>query len=385
LYSNKNAVELIRILVKTLTALWIKAMFFSMKKINRKLISNHLIAWYLVNQRQLPWRETNDPYQIWVSEVMLQQTKVKTVIPFYIKFLKTFPTIKELARADLNKVLKAWEGMGYYARARNLHTSAKIIIKEYKGIIPGEKKNFLKLPGVGEYIASAVLSIAFGHAHAVVDGNVKRVLARIFRIDSPINQSKSHIVFKQEATRLMGNADSANFNQAIMELGALICSPKKPNCKPCPIHQNCFAFLHHMTDQFPKRIKSKPVPTFKIAVGVVRHNHKMLITRRNPKGLLGGLWEFPGGKLNIGESAQAACIREIYEETRLKIEVDSFITQVKHAYTHFKIVMDIFYCRYISGDVQLNGPVDFRWIKLADIHRFAFPKANLKFIPLLED
>lgn len=259
--------------------------------------------------------------------------------------------MKELAQSDLNKVLKVWEGMGYYARARNLHTSAKIIISDYNGIIPDEKKIFLTLPGVGEYIASAVLSIAFGHSHAVVDGNVKRVLARLFEIDSPVNQSKNHSVFKQEATRLMGNADSGIFNQAIMELGALICSPRKPDCKPCPINQSCFAFLHNKTDQFPKRIKSKPVPTYKIAVGVVRHNYKMLITRRNPKGLLGGLWEFPGGKLNKGESAQAACIREIYEETGLTVETQAFITQVKHAYTHFKIVMDIFYCRYVSGDV----------------------------------
>lgn len=356
-----------------------------MKKVNQKHISNHLLAWYKKNQRQLPWRETNDPYQIWVSEVMLQQTQVKTVVPFYIKFLKIFPTVKELACADLNKVLKAWEGMGYYARARNLHKSVRIIIDEYDGIIPDDKEIFLKLPGVGEYIASAVLSIAFGHTHAVVDGNVKRVLARLFQIDLPVNQPKHHIIFKQEATRLMGKADPANFNQAIMELGALICRPKKPDCKHCPIHQNCFVFLHNRTDQFPKRVKSKPVPTYKIAVGVVRHNNKMLITRRKPEGLLGGLWEFPGGKLNKGENTQAACIREIYEETRIKVKVDSYITQVKHAYTHFKIVMDIFYCGYISGDVQLNGPVDFKWIKLTDINNFAFPKANLKFIPLLED
>ena len=134
-----------------------------------------------------------------------------------------------------------------------------------------------------------------------------------------------------------------------------------------------------------QRVKSRPAPTYKIAVGVVRHNNRMLITRRKPEGLLGGLWEFPGGKLNKGENAQAACIREIYEETRINVKVDSYITQVKHAYTHFKIVMDIFYCEYISGDVQLNGPVDFKWIKLTDIHDFAFPKANLKFIPLLED
>jgi len=352
---------------------------------NRKLISDHLINWYTVNQRKLPWRETDDPYQIWVSEVMLQQTQVKTVIPFYIKFLKVFPTVKELAQADLNKVLKAWEGMGYYARARNLHKSAKIIIDTHEGLIPDGKELFLKLPGVGEYIASAVLSIAFGHAHAVVDGNVKRVMARLFEIDLPVNQPKYHRVFKHEATQLMGKADPANFNQAIMELGALICSPKKPDCKNCPIHHNCFAFLHHITDQFPKRIKSKPIPTYKIAVGVVRHDNKMLITRRKLEGLLGGLWEFPGGKLNKGESPQAACIREIYEETRIRIKIDSFITQVKHAYTHFKIVMDVFYCQYISGDVALNGPIDFQWIKLADIPHLAFPKANLKFIPLLED
>ena len=165
--------------------------------------------------------------------------------------------------------------MGYYARARNLHKSAKIILNEYDGVIPDDKYFFLKLPGVGEYIASAVLSMAFGHPHVVVDGNVKRVLARLFRIDSPVNQPRHHIIFKQKATRLMGKADPAIFNQAVMELGALICRPKKPDCKQCPIHQNCFVFLHNMTDQFPKRVKPKPVPTYKIAVGVVRHENKM--------------------------------------------------------------------------------------------------------------
>jgi A/G-specific adenine glycosylase len=315
---------------------------------------------------------------------MLQQTQVKTVIPFYLNFLKTFPTVEELAKADSNTVLKAWEGLGYYARARNLHRSAKIIIEENSGRIPDDKESFLKLPGVGEYIASAVLSIAFGHAHAVVDGNVKRVLARFLQIDSPVNQSHQHKIFKQEATRLMGEADPAIFNQAVMELGAMICSPKNPACKDCPIDQDCLSLLHGVTDKFPKRVKSKPVPTHKIAAGVVLHKNKMLITRRKSDGLLGGLWEFPGGKLNTDETAQAACVREIYEETGLKVDVTSHITQIKHAYTHFKIVMDIFYCQYISGEVTLNGPVDFRWITLSEIEKFAFPKANLKFIPLLK-
>ncbi len=348
-------------------------------------IQNELVTWYSAHHRRLPWREQRDPYAIWVSEVMLQQTQVKTVLPYYDRFMARFPTVEALAVSDLDTVLKLWEGLGYYSRARNFHRAAGIVMSAFNGTIPADWKRFKTLPGVGDYIASAVQSIAFGHPHAVVDGNVKRVLSRLYLLEMPVNQTtvKAHKIFKTMATQLMGEADPSLFNQAMMELGALVCSPKKPLCDACPVQMNCRAYQENRVGDFPVRIQKKPVPTIPISVGVVQKNGKYLITQRASEGLLGGLWEFPGGKINAGETASHACIREIVEETGLVVDVISHLTRVKHAYTHFKIEMDVFSCRWVSGDVRLNGPVDFRWISLDEIPNYPFPGANHKFIPLL--
>ena len=316
---------------------------------------------------------------------MLQQTQVKTVIPYFLNFTNRFPALQDFAGADLETVLKMWEGLGYYARARNFHTAANIVLKDMNGIIPEDFHVFQKLPGVGDYIGAAVQSIAFGHPFAVVDGNVKRVLARLHCMDEPVNQPGSHRRFKALADLHLDKKDPGAFNQAMMELGALICSPKNPECTACPVSEFCKASFSGTVDQFPKRVGSRKVPTFHIAAGIVQKNGKFLITRRKLSGLLGGLWEFPGGKVEKDEEASSACIREIKEETGITVEIDSYLTTIPHAYTHFKIKMDIFYCRYISGRIHLKGPMDFKWIMLSDIDRFAFPKANLKFIPLIHE
>ncbi|MCP3873989.1 MAG: A/G-specific adenine glycosylase [Desulfobacteraceae bacterium] len=341
--------------------------------------------WYQGCHRNLPWRESHDPYCIWISEVMLQQTQVKTVIPYFFNFVDQFPTVNALAKSDLQKVLKMWEGLGYYARARNFHKAANIIVNDLDGKIPDDFGSFKKLPGVGDYIAAAVQSIAFDHPFAVVDGNVKRVLARIFCMSDPVNKSSSHKYFKAYADKLLDKNDSGIFNQAMMELGALICTPKNFKCKICPVSIFCKAYESGKTNNFPKRVKAKKVPTYHIAAGIVRKNGRLLITRRKLDGLLGGLWEFPGGKLKKDEDATLACVREIKEETGIQAEIESHLTTIHHAYTHFKIKMDIFYCNYISGAIQLNGPIDYKWINLKQIDNFAFPKANLKFIPLIEN
>jgi len=320
---------------------------------------------------------------------MLQQTQVKTVIPYYLKFMETYPEIQDLAGAELEPILKSWEGLGYYARARNLHKAAGIVVREMGGNVPENFNQFLSLPGVGDYIASAVQSIAFGRAHAVVDGNVKRVLARLFCLDTPVNQSNAHKPFKAVATRLLDTQDPGSFNQALMELGALVCTPKTPDCSNCPLARDCKALEQGQTSQFPMRIKKKKVPVHHIAVGIVRKkdpkNQRVLITRRQLDGLLGGLWEFPGGKVEKGESAAQACIREISEETGIKVETESFLTRINHAYTHFKIEMDVYYCNYISGRVALKGPIDHKWVKVRDLSKYPFPRANLKFMPLITD
>ena len=346
-------------------------------------IQRLLIEWYQCHHRRLPWRETKDPYRIWVSEVMLQQTQVQTVLPYYQKFLRDFPDVRTLAKADLQTVLKAWEGLGYYARARNMHRSAKVIFEQHAGIFPDSWDVLRELPGVGDYIASAVLSIAFNQPYAVLDGNVKRVLARLYEISEPVNKPSSFKTFKGAADGLLDPRHPGMFNQALMELGALVCKPKKPDCNGCPLHSRCRANQKEHVGQFPKRIQKPRTPLQNIAVGVVYKNSHMLITRRKSEGLLGGLWEFPGGKVRNHESPEKACIREIKEEVNLNVTVDGHIAQVKHAYTHFKILMDVFLCRYVSGEVKLNGPEDFRWITLKEIHQYPFPRANLKFIHLL--
>ena len=350
---------------------------------NITVFRTSLTNWYHTHYRNLPWRQSKNPYAVWISEVMLQQTQVKTVIAYYATFLNCFPNLKVLAKSDLQDVLKVWEGLGYYARARNLHRAAIEINRRYDGIIPNDWKQFRSLPGVGEYIAAAVLSIAFGRPYAVVDGNVKRVLARIFKMPQFINKSAFNKVFQTKADALIDRKQPGNFNQAMMELGAMICTPHHPNCHHCPVSLHCSVFASQKVTDYPKRGKKNTPPLHHIAIGVVRKNNRILITRRKEEGLLGGLWEFPGGKIKPKETSTVALKREIKEEISLNVNNLTFLTRVKHAYTHFKIEADVFLCDHSKGNVQLKGPIDYRWIEPFEIKNYPFPKANHKFIPLL--
>lgn len=335
-----------------------------------------LNRWYRANRRELPWRETRDPYRIWVSEVMLQQTQVKTALPYYRRFLRRFPTLRRLAAADEGAVLKCWEGLGYYARARNLHRAAARVTAA-GGRVPDRWDAFRALPGVGDYIAAAVLSIAFGRPHAVVDGNVKRVLARLLALDAPAAAR----LFQSHADRLLDRSRPGDFNQALMELGALVCTPRAPACDRCPIEALCRARLDGTVDHFPRRAPARRIPEVEATVGVIVRNGRVLVTRRLPGGLLGGLWEFPGGKIEPGEAPAAACGREIAEEVGLRVEVGEALAEVRHAYSHFRVRLHVFLCRHRGGRVRLNGPAAFRWVRLEELDGLALPKANHKFLP----
>ena len=356
-----------------------------MKKKDIPAFRHLLLDWYQKNHRRLPWRETDDPYRIWVSEVMLQQTQVKTVLPYFHRFCEHFPDVKSLAHASEQSVLKLWEGLGYYARARNLHRSAKILWEKFNGKIPDNLQQIKQLPGVGDYIAAAVLSIAYHQIHPVVDGNVKRVLARLYCCDLPVNIPPSYPHYENMAATLFDSLHPGIFNQALMELGAVVCKPKNPDCTQCPVLAFCMAFNRGKVNDYPKRVKSRKTPQHHITVGVVFKKDRVLITRRKSDGLLGGLWEFPGGKVIPGEGAESACIREIKEEVGLDVDIASYLNRVKHAYTHFRIIMDVYLCTYLRGDIQLNGPVDYRWIWVEEIDLYPFPKANHKFIPFLKE
>lgn len=256
--------------------------------------SNTLIQWYLQNKRDLPWRKTKNPYFIWLSEIMLQQTRVAQGLDYYLKFTSTFPTVFELAKADESTVLKMWQGLGYYSRARNLHYSAKQIVNEFKGEFPSSYKEIIKLKGVGDYTASAIASFAFNEPTAVVDGNVYRVLSRYFGIKTPINSTKGIKEFKKLAEELIDTSQPANYNQAIMEFGAIQCKPKKPLCLFCPLSESCVALQKNLVDTLPIKEKKLKVKKRYFNYIVIKTNDdKTILSERKGKGIWQGLYQFP--------------------------------------------------------------------------------------------
>lgn len=354
-----------------------------MKASDIQRFQRRLLGWYDRYKRPMPWRETGDPYAIWVSEVMLQQTRVEAVIPYYQRFMDAFPCPLDLAQAPTDLVLKLWEGLGYYSRARNLQKAVREVVERHGGVVPDDPERFRSLPGVGPYIAAAVQSIAYGVPLAAVDGNVKRVIARLELREEPFNEARALKVYQGLADELLHRRRPGDHNQGMMELGARVCLPGTADCATCPVSDYCRAHQTHRAAEFPRRIVKKQIPTRSIAVGVVRKRDRLLICRRREDGLLGGLWEFPGGGVEQGETSKAACVREIREEVKLNVTVESFLTKVTHAYSHFRMEMDVFLCRFVSGRVQLNGPVDFAWVRPDDLSRYPFPGANNKFIPML--
>src|SRR5688572_12322384 len=344
-----------------------------------------LLDWYHRVKRDLPWRHDRDAYRIWISEVMLQQTQVATVIPYYERFLERFPDVHALARAPIDDVLKQWEGLGYYARARNLHRAANHVVARHDGRVPADAAAFAALPGVGAYMTAAVQSIAFAAPLAVVDGNVKRVIARLFTIPDSVDRRAGARVVQELAQSMLDRNDPGSFNQALMELGALVCRPLNPDCGTCPMMSACAAFSAGDPTAYPVRDARREVPRAHIAVGVVSDGARVLITRRAESGMLGGLWEFPGGKVRDGETPNAACRREIREEVGLRVEVKERIARVQHTYSHLAVDIDVFRCLYRGGNIVLDGPTDHRWITLEETAAYAFPKANHKFMPALRD
>jgi A/G-specific adenine glycosylase len=268
-------------------------------------IRRRLLRWYDTARRDLPWRRTRDPYLIWIAEVMLVQTQVDTAIPYYNRFIARFPDVRSLAAASLDAVLKSWEGLGYYARARNLHAAAAIVVDRHGGRLPDDAAELQALPGIGPYMAAAIQSIAFGYPALALDGNVRRVLSRLYDLPDP----------KPAALRQHGDAmvqeRPGDVNQALMDLGSAICTPRSPRCADCPLETLCLARQRGTVAERPGRRPAKRRPHYDIAVGVVWRGDEILIAKRKPEGLLGGLWEFPGGKPEPGESLEAAVVREV--------------------------------------------------------------------------
>ena len=348
---------------------------------NYKSLRLDILKWYDSQKRDMPWRGVNDPYKIWVSEIMLQQTQVETVKAYYNKWIKSFPDVKSVAKAALDDILKHWEGLGYYSRARNFHESCKKIYNSTNSI-PSDYDEFVNLKGVGPYIASAVLSIAYNKPLGVVDGNVNRVTSRLLADSTPPIKNKKRI--EHFMSNVIDKYRPGDINQSVMDLGRYICKPKNPLCKICPLIKYCKAFNMSNPSNFPTKVIKRKKPHYEVAVGIIWNKNKLLITKRKADGFLGGLWEFPGGKIKVDENVETAIMREIKEELSICIEPDLIIKQIDHQYSHFSVTIQAINCRYKSGNIKLNGPVDFKWIEVDNLSSYAFPKASTKLFNSIE-
>jgi len=342
----------------------------------RTELSQLLLNWYDKNARDLPWRNHPDPYAIWISEIMLQQTRVESVIPYFNRWIEKFPNISSLADADQQDVLKLWEGLGYYSRARNLHNAAKIILNDYGAIMPDDPMLLESLPGIGKYTSRAIASMAFGKDYAALDGNIRRVLARVFNLEIPARSPEGEKKLWQLASENLPPGRAGDYNQAIMDLGASICSPKNPQCLICPIQSRCRSFSLGVQEQRPIMPRKEQIPHYIVTAAIISLDCKVLIAQRPNSGLLGGMWEFPGGKMNEGETLAQCLRREIKEELDCIISVGDEIGVYHHAFTHFRITLHAFRCNVTSGIPIPVEAQQIAWVKPSDLSNYPMGKVD---------
>jgi A/G-specific adenine glycosylase len=344
-------------------------------------IRRRLLAWYDAHRRELPWRagegERPDPYRVWLSEVMLQQTRVETVKGYYERWLQRFPTLAALAEAPLDGVLKQWEGLGYYSRARNLHRAAREVAERHGGAVPDDPESFRALPGVGRYTAGAVMSIAFGHEEPVVDGNVRRVLARW--ADEPEPRDAE---LWAAAAALVPGERPGDLNQALMELGATVCTPRSPDCGRCPVREHCVAFAAGTQEIRPLPKRAKPLPHEREAVAVVEREGRLLLARRLADARLGGLWEFPSILRRPGEVAASAAERAAREGLGVEARVQGPIGTVEHGFTHVKVTYEALRCEWVSGEPAPLRYDACAWVEPESVAEYALPLAQKRIAAL---
>jgi A/G-specific adenine glycosylase len=338
--------------------------------------SSIILEWYSKHGRVLPWRGYPDPYAVWVSEIMLQQTRVETVIPYFERWMSRFQGIKELAAASEQDVLSQWEGLGYYSRARNIYTAAKMILEKYDGELPRDLSELRKIPGIGRYTAGAIASIAFSMDEPTLDGNLRRVFSRVFNINESADSPAGEKILWGLAETHLPKRHAGDFNQALMDLGALICLPHNPLCSSCPLKSLCKAKALGLQEQRPVMKPKIKVPQFVVTAAVIRRNGKILLAKRPSKGLLGGMWEFPGGKVERGEDLGACLIREIREELGVGIRVGDAIGIYRHAYTHFRITLHAFECKLADGKLKAIEVERFVWIAPSEMNDYPMGKVD---------
>lgn len=341
-----------------------------------------LLEWFRLNKRDLPWRGSYNPYHVWISEIMLQQTQMERGVRYFNRWIEKFPDLQSVAQATEHEILKAWEGLGYYSRARNLHGAAKILDEQYRGRIPCDPEVLMSLPGIGPYTAAAVSSIACNRDVPVVDANVERVYARIFDIDQQVKSGPGKRLVKKIAGDLLVPGKARNFNQALMEFGGVHCLPKTPKCSSCPVKEDCLASLRGTIPLRPMTRKGRGTVRIEMVTGILAHEGRLFIQQRKTNDIWGGLWEFPGGQLEEGESAEDALEREFLEETGYSVEVGKKITTVTHGYMHYKVVLHSYVCFPIGNlkNPVLTAAQDYTWVKHHNLRQFAFPAGHRKLL-----
>lgn len=344
-----------------------------------------LIGWYEIHGRNLPWRREHLPYQIWISEIMLQQTQVKTMLPYYDRWMERFPDIASVAAASEEELLKHWEGLGYYSRVKNIARTARILHSDHGGDLPCDHRALLSLPGIGPYTAGAVMSLAFNRDYPAVDGNVERIFARLLDIDTPVKERANRERIWEAARNLLPHGKARRFNQALMDLGALICLPGKPSCGRCPLKDFCLSFERGVESERPVPAAKKKTVAIDVAVGILMRADGIFIQKRPPSGLMAGLWEFPGGKVAAGETPREALVREFREELGVEICGLRKITRIKHSYTSFRVALHAFTCtlRDETAQPEIRAAVEGRWVTRRELEEYAFPAANRRLIGLL--
>ncbi len=352
----------------------------------RAAIRRKLLPWFARHARDLPWRvEPRRPYAVWISEIMLQQTRVDTVVPYFQRFLARFPDPAALAAAPLQDVLKRWEGLGYYSRARQIHKTAQILVRDHGGKLPADPAALAALPGLGPYTTAAVASFAFGHPLAVLDGNVIRVFSRLLALPDDGGLPATKKKLQRLADALLLRDQPAATNEAWMELGALVCTPRVPRCPACPLRGVCRAAQSKNPEAYPNKKKKMKVPHKVVGAAVILNaKNQILIAQRNPeKGMLAGLWEFPGGKIAEGETMPECIARELQEEMGLNIEVGPPLVTVHHAYSHFTIELHAHFARIRAGRPRHLECADHAWTTRERFDDFPFSKADLEIIRAL--
>ncbi len=350
-------------------------------------ITQPLLNWWDAGHAALPWRATRDPYAVWVAEIMLQQTQVATVIPYFERWMARFPTVQALAAASLDEVLKLWEGLGYYGRARNLHAAAQTVVNKLDGHIPNTAKELMQLKGIGRYTAGAIASIAFDEPAPILDGNVVRILSRLHDLPDDVTTTATKKKLWQLAADLVPAHRPGDFNEALMELGQTVCLSANPRCEACPVTAVCLAYQRGTQWERPVRPPRKRTPHYDVAAGVIWEQNggeRFLIAQRPLNGLLGGLWEFPGGKQETGETLPQTLKREIQEELGMEITVGDHLTSIKHAFTHFRITLHAFHAVHTGGVPRHIGVANHAWVTLNDLDTYAFAVTDQKIIAALD-